>query len=352
MATTNRPDRISCDAFSDTTLTFAPNNGVYNSFTNTLTLPLLGVKGVQLIRANFVNSSLPLNDYNGQLIFVYSRNTTTAIPANGSTFKVIRLLPSWYVPAASYTTFTRNQYFDNGTELATALTTAATLGGDLATYNPSWTAGDVTFSFDTTTRKLSFTGTSEGLYYAPIPSDHPALAAFLSNYAAVGGTGVKMNALGFSGSYAAALIQPLVAGVTMNERIGFAMSYNNTGVQWTSSSIRGCATTTGVPQLNAVATVGDSWPIFIGSQNINVYANIVAGSGQDSRKLRTLLATIPIENVPLGVCSYTLTSVDAPALSVGNEIYNIQFTFLDDNGNPFYFMPNYNTNLELNVFYH
>jgi hypothetical protein len=346
MATTNRPNRISCDAFSDVNLTNAANNGVYNTFTNNLRLPLLGVKGVQLLRANFVNSSLPLNDYNGQLIFVYSRNTTTAIPANGSTFKVIRLLPSWYVPASGYTSFTKNQYFDNGTELATALTAAATLGGDLATYNPTWTAGDVSFSFNTSTRKLSFTGLTAGQYYAPIPSDHPALAAFLA-----GANAPKMNALGFSGSYAAALAQPLVAGVTMNERLGFAMSYNNTGYQWTSSSIKGCATTSGVPQLNAVATEADSWPLFLGTQNLNIYCNAVVGSGQDSRVLRSLLATIPIENAPLGVCSYTLTSVDGPALSVGNEIYNLQFTFLDDNGNPFYFLPNYNTNLEMNVFY-
>jgi hypothetical protein len=160
-----------------------------------------------------------------------------------------------------------------------------------------------------------------------------------------------MNALGFSGSYGAALNQSYNAGVSMNERLGFAMSYNNTGIQWTGSSIRGCATTTGVPQLVNIATEADSWPLFLGTQNLNVYANIVAGSGQDSRTLRTLLATIPIENVPLGVCSYTLTSVDGPALSVGDEIYNIQFTFLDDSGNPFYILPNYNTNLELNVFY-
>jgi hypothetical protein len=351
MATTNRPNRISCDAFSDVNLTNAANNGVYNTFTNNLRLPLLGVKGVQLLRANFVNSSLPLNDYNGQLIFVYSRNTTTAIPANGSTFKVVRLLPSWYVPASGYTTFVKNQYFNSGTELATALTSAGAVGGDNQTFNPTWTAGDVTFSFNTSTRKLSFTGTSSGLYYAPIPSDHPALAAFLTNYAAGSGTGLKMNALGFSGSYAAALIQPLVAGVTMNERLGFAMSYNNTGYQWTSSSIKGCASTSGVPQLNAVATEADSWPLFLGTQNLNIYCNAVVGSGQDSRVLRSLLATIPIENAPLGVCSYTLTSVDGPALSVGNEIYNLQFTFLDDNGNPFYFLPNYNTNLEMNVFY-
>ena len=351
MATTNRPNRISCDAFSDNTLTFAPNNGVYNTFTNTLKLPLLGVKGVQLLRANFVNSSLPLSDYNGQLLFVYSKNTTTAIPSNGSTFHVVRLLPSWYVPAASYTTFIKNTYFNNGTELATALTAAAAANGDSTTYNPSWLVGDVTFTFDTESRQLSFTGNTAGSYYAPIPADHPALAAFLADYTPGPGNGVKMNALGASGSYSAALKQPYIDGVTMNERLGWAMSYNNTGLQWNASSVKGCATTTGVPQANTVATQADSFPILIASQNINIYCNVVAGSGQDSRTLRTLLATIPIENAPLGVCSYTLTSVDGPALSVGNEIYNLQFTFLDDNGNPFYFLPNYNTNLELNVFY-
>jgi hypothetical protein len=350
MATTNRPNRISCDAFSDNTLTYASNNGVYNAFTNTLRLPLLGVKGVQLLRANFVNSSLPLNDYNGQLIFVYSRNTTTAIP-DSSTFHVVRLLPSWYVPASGYTDYIKNAYFNNGTELALALTNAADTGGDSTTYNPSWLAGDVTFSFDTFTRKLSFTGTTASNYYAPVPADHPDLPAFLATYTGGSPTGLKMNALGFSGSYAAGLKQPYVAGVTMNERVGFAMGYNNTGIQWTSSSVRGCATTTGVPQANTVETEADSFPIFLGTQNLNIYCNVVAGSGQDSRTLRTLLATIPIENAPLGVCSYTLTSVDGPALSVGDEIYNLQFTFLDDNGSPFYFLPNYNVNLEMNIFY-
>lgn len=351
MATTNRPDRISCDAFSDTTLTYAGNNGVYNTFTNTLRLPLLNVKAVQLLRANFVNSSLPLSDYNGQLIFVYSKNTTTAIP-DSSTFHVVRLLPSWYVPAASYTTYVKNSYFNNGTELAAALTDAASTGGDSTTYNPSWLVNDVTFNFDTSSRQMSFTGNTAGSYYAPVPADHPDLPAFLASYTGNDPTGLKMNALGFSGSYAAALKQPYINGVTMNERLGWAMGYNNTGIQWTSSSVRGCATTTGVPQANTVETVADSFPIFLASQNINIYCNVVAGSGQDSRTLRTLLATVPIENAPLGVCSYTLTSVDAPALSVGNEIYNLQFTFLDDLGNPFYFLPNYNTNLEMNVFYH
>ena len=346
MATTNRPNRISLDAFSDPTLTSAPNNGIYNQFTNNLTLPLVGVKAVQLLRANFINTSLQLNDYNGQLLFVYSKNTTTAIPANGSTFKVIRLHPSWFVPYAGFTAFTKNKYFNNGTELVAALNLAAGTGGDSATYNPSWTANDVTFTFDTTTRKISFTGNIATNYYAPVPPDHPGLAAFLS-----GANQVRMNVITSTNTYATALAQSYNAGVTMNQRLGFGMDYNNRGILWGANSIQGCATTSGVPQLQAVAVEADSYPILLGSQNLNIYCNALGGSGQDSRSRRFLLATVPIENVPMGVCSYTLTSVDGPALSVMEEIYNLQFTFLDDLGNPFFFLPNFNTNIELNVFY-
>jgi hypothetical protein len=353
MATTNRPDRISCDAFSDVNLFNIANNGNYSDFSNTLTRPLLNVKAVQLLRANFVNSSLQLNDYNGQLFFVYSRNTTTAIPADGSTFHVVRLHPSWFVPNASFTAFVKNKYYNNGAELVADLNLAAATGGDSTLYNPSWLAGDVTFSFNTSTRKISFAGTVNNLYYAPIPYDHPALPGFLINAVHQ----VKMNgANNGAGGAGTGTLQPyargLLDGTTMNQRLGFAMGYGNRGIFWGSSSVIGCATTAGVPQLGLVSIEGDSWPILIGTQNVNVYANIVAGSGQDSRTLRTLLATIPIENAPLGVCSYTLTSVDGPALSVGNEIYNISFSFLDDCGTPFYFSGNYNTNLELNIFYH
>ena len=346
MATTNRPDRISMDAFSDPTLPNAPNNGIYNTFTNNLTLPVVGVKAIQLLRANFVNSSLQLNDYNGQLFFIYSRNTTTAIPSDGSTFHVIRLHPSWFVPYAGYTAFTKNKYFNNGQELVTALNAAAATGGDSVTYNPLFIGDDVSFSFDTTTRKISFTGLNDTYYYAPIPFDHPALANFPTSVYQV-----RMNTINSSDTYATATVQPYSGSVTMNSRLGFAMDYRNRGILWGANSIVGCATTSGIPQLKDIAVEGDSWPILLASQNLNIYCNALAGAGQDSRTRRTLLATIPIENVPLGVCSYTLTSVDGPALSVLNEVYNLQFTFLDDFGLPFYFMPNFNVNLELNIFY-
>ena len=352
MATTNRPDRISCDAFSDESLAYISNNANYTGFNNTLTRPLVGVKSIQLLRANFVNSSLQLNDYNGQLLFVYSRNTTTAIPDDGSTIHVVRLHPSWFVPNDGFTNFVKNKYYNSGTELVADLNLAAASPGDSTTYNPSFLAGDITFSFNTATRKISFQGTVNNLYYAPIPYDHPALAAWLIDATHQ----VRMNGYNNgAGGAGTGTIQPyargLLDGSIMNGRLGFAMGYGNKGIFWGADSIIGCATTTGVPQLGDVETEGDSWPILIGSQNINIYCSVVSGSGQDSRNNRTLLATVPIENAPLGVCSYTLTSVEGPSLSVNDEIYTLQFFFADDFGTPFFFSNNYNVNLELNIFY-
>jgi hypothetical protein len=71
----------------------------------------------------------------------------------------------------------------------------------------------------------------------------------------------------------------------------------------------------------------------------------------DSLKSKNLLATIPLEVPPLNVNSYTMSSVEKPALSVSNEIYELTFEFRDDNGIPVYFPPNYNTELQISVFY-
>lgn len=350
MATTSRPDRITLDSYSDPNLETSPNNGYYNRIVNNLNTPLLNVKGFQLNRANFINTSLQLNDYNGQLIFVYSRNTTTAIPSNGSTFKIIRLLPSWYVPAAGFTAFTRNRYFNSVTELVAALNAAAATGGDSATYNPSWTANDVTFSYDTTTRKITMTGATATNYYAPVPSDHPAMLTFLS-----GANQPRMNGFNSGGTYATATPQPYATNQAqlslMNSRLGFAMFYANRGIWFSNNSILGCATSTGVPQLQNVGIEADSWPILQGIQNVNVYLNIVNGSGYDSLRGKALIATIPMEAPPLGINSYTTTSLQYPLLSVANEVFNLEVVLLDELGNPFLQPPNYNVQLEFSVLY-
>jgi hypothetical protein len=346
----NRPDKVTADSFSDPNLKYANNNGYFSQFTNALNTPILDVKGIQLLRANFVNPSLPLYDWNGQCIFVYAKNSNTTIP-DSSVFHTVRLHPSWYVPATGYGTYVKNSYYNNGTELASNLNIAASAGGDSTLYNPSWLSNDVSFSYNTATRKISFQGLSSSNYYSPVPADHPALPAFLSTYTGPDPTGIKMNALGFSGSYANALPQPFVNGVTMNSRLGYGLSYNTRGLFWTGASVKGCATTTGIPQSNGIATEADSWPIMLGIQQVNVYLSVITGSGLDSGIKKNLLATIPIENASLGVNSYTLSSVEKPAKSVANEIYTLQFDFTDEEQNPVYFPPNMNVNMELNLFY-
>jgi hypothetical protein len=352
MATLNRPDRVIVDSYSDPNAESATNNGVTNRILNNLQTPLLNVKGIQLVRANYINSALQLNDYNGQLVFVYSRNTTTAIPSNGSTFKIIRLHPSWFVPYNGYTAFTLNKYFNSVTELVTALNAAAATGGDSATYNPTWTANDVTFAFDTTTRRITMTGAIATNYYAPVPPDHPAMAAFLASASAP-----KMNAFSSGNTYATAFLQPIapannyVGLQLMNARLGFSMFYATRGLWWNSSSVLGCASSTGVPQLQAVGITADSWPILQAVQNVNVYVNVVVGSGLDSKAGKSLLACIPMEAPSLGINSYTLSSLDYPALSVGSEINSFEITLLDDAGNPFIMPTNYNSCFELAILY-
>ena len=71
MASVSKPDRLVMDAFSDSTIKSNPSSGDYSRFTNRLPQGVVGVRGLQLLRTNFINSTLQLNDYNGQLFFLY-----------------------------------------------------------------------------------------------------------------------------------------------------------------------------------------------------------------------------------------------------------------------------------------
>ena len=346
MASINRADKVVIDSYSDNTINNNFSSGLTSQITNNLNTPLLGVKGIQLLRANFVNSVLQLND-NCQLMFFYYQYTDATVTGIASTnLHCIRLLPSNYVPAASYTKFTQNKYWNSVQDLVTALNLAASTNGDDTTYNPSWLVGDVSFAYDTGTRRITFTGLTASKYYSVAADDDPNIATFMAT-----ASRPKMNGFGNSTSYAGATIQPYTFAQSMNPRLGFSMSINNRGIWWNTNSIRGCATLTGVPQANTVGVLADSWPILIGAQNVNVYVDVVVGSGLDSRTNKSLIATIPLENPPLAVCSYTLTSVEKPALSVNSEIYAITITLQDDMGNPFFIPQNFNANFEMNLYY-
>ena len=347
MASLNRPDRLTLNAFSD------PNRQgpVYSRFTNTLQTPLLGVKGIQLVNANFVNSSLQLNDDKGQLMFFYYASATQGSIAALGNLRCIRLLPSWYVPYAGFTAFTLNKYFNTGTELVAALNAAASTGGDSGTYNPIWTSGQVTFSFDTTTRRISVAGNGT-TYIAPAAADDPNVLDILRGTTEPLNR-IKMNTVNSSNTYATAMLQPYVEGITMNSRLGFTLAYNARGSFWGASSQVGCATSTGVPSnSSSVPVVGDCPPILLGVQNVGVYLSVANGGGMDtSSKRKSLIASIPIENAPYCINSYTTNSVEIPSLSTPNEIYEITVELIDDFGTPYTQCWNTNTQIGLALYY-
>ena len=348
MASLNRPDRLTLNAFSD------PNEQgpTYSRFTNVLQTPILGVKGIQLVNANFINSSLQLNDDKGQLMFFYYQQASAGSIAALANLRCIRLLPSWFVPYPGFTAYTLNKYFNTGTELVAALNAAASAGGDSGTYNPIWTSGQVTFAFDTTTRRISVTSTDNTTYIAPAAADDPNVLDILRGTTDANQR-IKMNVYNSSNTYATAMLQPYTEGVTMNARLGFTLSYYARGSFWGASSQVGCATSTGVPSKTlATPVVGDTPPILLGVQNVGVYLSVSTGGGMDTtNKRKNLIASIPIDVPPLNINPYTTNSVETPSLSTPNEIYEITVELFDENGQPFYQPPNFNTQIALGLFY-
>lgn len=354
MATLNHPDKIELDAFSDPSLQRQGANGTYYRFTNVLKNPILNAKAIQLSTANFINSSLQLNDYNGQLFFFFYTGNVCAYPF----LRCVRLHPSNFVPYPGFTSFVRNKYFTNVADLVAALNLAASTGGDSTTYNSRWVGnGIITFSYDSNTRKISIAAADGSTFLCPAAADDPNVADVLNGITAPS-TRIKMNAYNSSNTYATATLQPYFTNpnypsgpgyTTMNARLGFAMSYYATPLWSGSSSVLGCATSTGVPV--ATTTEADAFPILLGVQNVNVYLDVATGGGVDSLGRKNLIASVPIDVPPLNINDYTLTGVRNPALSMPNEVYQISVELYDDTGAPFYQPPNFNTQLALAVFY-
>jgi hypothetical protein len=310
--------------------------------------PLIGVKGVQLVNANFINSSLQLNDDNGQLFFFYYASATKAGIRTQAQLRCIRLLPSWFVPYSGFTAFTINKYFNTGTELAAALNAAATAGGDSATFNPIWTAGQVTFAFDTTSREFTLTGNGT-TFIAPAAADDPFVLDQMRGTTNAANR-IKMNGHNSSNNYATATFQPYVENITMNARLGFPLAFAARGLWYGANSQPGVATSTGEPH-NTTVIPADTTPILLGVQNVGVYLSISTGGGVDSYGKKNLIASIPIEVAPLCINSYTTNSVEVPSLSTPNEIYEVSVELIDDNGLPFPQGWNYNTQIALALYY-
>ena len=349
MSIINRPNQIVLDAYSDPTLEYSGNNGLYSRFTNVLTTPILKAKSVQVLSVNCVNTALQLNDQS-QLMFFYYVSTTVPSIRNATNLRCVRLHPSTFIPASGFTAFTRNRYFNTVQELVAALNVAASTGGDSTTYNPRWVAGQVTFSYNSDTRKISVSSSGGSTNIAPTSADDSLVQDFLNNTGSFTNQRPVMNWIGSSSSYATSIVQPFVIGQSMNARLGFAMGFLNRGQWWTASSQQGCATSTGIPQ-TGVAIEADANPILLGSQNVGVYIPETTGSGNDSLRNKNLALSVPINVAPLNVLAYNCSGVESKLMSVPQELYQLTVELRDELGLPFLQPPSYNVQVLLSVKY-
>jgi hypothetical protein len=336
----NQPKIVSVDSFLRTSNNASNSgNGMWNSYTITPYVPLRKVKKIQMIKAVVPNVQLPLDD-NKDLMFFYHKLTTGTPTPVSSNLKCVRLYPSQYQPAGGYTTFTRNKYVGNGTDLATLLNLAASTSGDNLTYNPIWCNNDGTFAYDTATNKMTFAGkdTTSGTSYCIAAYDSPVVAAYLATNV------ITLNALNGNTT------QKYLPNFTMNLKLGYALSYL-TVPPFSNSPITGCANLTGVGIAAPTAIPVDSYLNLVPSSAIYVFANWAGSAGQSGVGNRNLLGVIPNTVPPFGVITYQEQG-NAPFLtSVLDDIYDLTIELRNDANQPYYLPDSASVNILLGLMY-
>lgn len=378
----NQPTRVFINSSDDPS---DLGNVGFNSFRINLQTPILNAKKLQLLRTTIPNAQINIPDY--MLTFwYYSLPTATTAPAAAS-LRCVRLYPSNYVaPAALGTAFTKNRFFSDPADFVTQLNLAAAAGGDNVTYNPNWVAGDVSFSYNATTKQISMTGLTAGRFYAIAGWNDPIVigtltpnagSAWAANTSYTQGSIVtnggnrfiaQTNSAGtavfntdgaflqigglvtmpnFTG--AGTSPQPSLPQYTLNLRVGYAMSGNAAAGQITVGNVR-YANLTNTAFANAVAIPPDSYPNLVYTGSIYLYSDMVAGSSVCSNTAHNLLAVIPVNAPQLGVVQYvaaTLTWLD----KIPDNIYEINILIQDENNQPFNLPDSAVVNVELGIAY-
>ena len=334
----NNPERVFLNSSDDgrNTTDFG-----FSQFTCTYATPILGAKKTMMLRATIPNAQVNIPDY--QLVFWYYNLPTATTAPSAATLKAVRLYPSNYVaPAALGTTFTKNRFFSDPADFVSQLNTAAAVGGDNVTYNPFWQAGDITFSYNASTKQITFTGNTAGRFYAPAGWNDPVV-----NAAIAGKTIVMPSTANIAITYP----QPLVQGFTLNLRVGYAMSGTSFGPQLLQvNAIPQYADLTHVAYANGTAVVVDSFPNLVYSQCVYLYSNITSGVSLGSGNQHNLLAVVPSNAPQLGVIQYTALTVNMMT-KLPDTIYEITITMRDDADQPFTLPDSAQVNLELAMVY-
>ena len=328
----NNPERVFLNS-SDDPRTIG-NQG-FSQFQCTYDTPILGAQKVMLLRATIPNAQVNVPDY-ALTFWYYSLPTATTAPAIAN-LRCVRLYPSYYqAPAALGTAYTKNRFFSDPADFVTQLNTAAAAGGDNVTYNPYWTAGDITFAYNATTKQITFTGNTAGRFYCPVGWDDPVL-----NTGNINVTMPNFNGVGTT-------IQPYINNYTLNLRVGYAMSGGTFGQPVNAAAAPNTlyADLTNSAFANGTAVPVDSYPNLVYTQCVYLYSNITAGVSLGSGGQHNLLSVIPVNAPQLGVIQYTALTVNMMS-KVADTIYNITVEMRDDANQPFILPDNGQVNIEL-----
>ena len=348
MSSVSQPERVTFDSVNDIT---QQGSGVSNYFVNLFNPSILAPHSISLIRATIPNVSQPnIPDYS-LVFYYYAMGSQTTTPSS-STLRAIRLYPSNYVPPNGFTNYTKNRVVTGGADFVNLLNAATVTAGDSVTYNKLFTAGDITFTWNTTTQTITWQGNTSGTYYSNAGWNDPNVLA-VQNITATSAS----NAINVYNFDTTVSLQPQLLETTLNLRVGYAQGGSSppdrsfpTGTLTNASSysIQNANLTGRGFNGTAVSVPVDSFPNLVYTQNIYVYTDWTTGVGQQG--LRNLLAIIPVTTSQFGVIQYTPTT-PSKFKRIPGEIFQLAVRLLDDNGRPFTIPDSANLNLEFHIHY-
>lgn len=332
----NQPERLLIRSDDDVT---NANQAGFFQFQVNLPTPVLDAKRCQIIRTVIPNIQLQIPDY--QLVFwYYNLPTATTAPSN-ATLKAIRLYPSYYQAPTGFATFVKNRYITDPNDMISLLNTAAAAGGDVATANPYWTAGDVSFAYNATTKQITMQGLTAGRFYTPAGYADPIVLAAIA-----GGT---IGCPRYN-DVASLFAQPLLAQYTLNLKVGYALSGNTPGRQSFANGNRLYANTVNVA-FPAVTTIpSDSFPDLVYTNSVALYASFITGSSLTSNNKHNLLAVVPVQTISLGVNNYVAATSNL-LTKLSQTINNITIEMRDSADQPYILPDNASVDLEVSFSY-
>jgi hypothetical protein len=145
-------------------------------------------------------------------------------------------------------------------------------------------------------------------------------------------------------------LQPMVAGCTLNQRVGYALSGVSVPPQSFGAQVSNTiANLTG--KAKAAVVPVDSYPCLVYTQNIYLYSNVVGNQGLANYGRKNLVAIIGVDVTQFGVIQFIGSYNGGEAHPIPDEIYAMGIEMRDDNNQPYTLPLSANVNVEFAVDY-